>query len=551
VSPTAPSSSANGDALALFLDVAFNDDGTPNGWPSPFKHDPAYTQFGQVLKKTLTAATQSFALGICTDSTANDTTDWFAQLGNLIATRYPAYAVNFLKWDDTKQDYQAPVVLQASPGAARSVRFVAGNNSNFILAADGAQPTSDIDVAIKVSLDNWTPATNMVLACHFGGAGNRSFRFYVDTAGKLQFETCADGTTLIPHASTVATGIANGATKWVGATLIGDNGAAGHNVKFWTSTDGVIWTQLGATVTTAGVTSLFSSTSQWELASRANTLDTLVGNIFDVRIRNGGEVGSTTATGVNALDAATINVGSTATFPSVGAFMFGTTTITYTGKTATSFTGCSAHAATVGGETLTGTLGPIILPCFPEHWQGPPSGAAGYGTASTTVGSPILNIVDAGAAGFGITYLSNATRVKKMLPDYSLTAVFLSTSHNDSNLVGGNGGGRNKTLVTNWTNWIGSVKTAAYNAVPIICTQNPRLAPAGNIADHAIRREMLLALAGQLGYPALDGYQAFIDTGNVAAYTQADGIHPNTSGTTPRTGMQLWADYAYAGLSLS
>ncbi|MDQ5821224.1 MAG: hypothetical protein M3540_07285 [Actinomycetota bacterium] len=63
---------------------------------------------------------------------------------------------------------------------------------------------------------------------------------------------------------------------------------------------------------------------------------------------------TTTATGVNALDSATVNVASTSLFPATGTFILLGTAVTYTGTTATSFTGCSAHPATTGGEAITG-----------------------------------------------------------------------------------------------------------------------------------------------------------------------------------------------------
>lgn len=63
---------------------------------------------------------------------------------------------------------------------------------------------------------------------------------------------------------------------------------------------------------------------------------------------------ATTATGVNALNSATVNVGSTSGFPIIGSFVLGGTVVTYTGITSTSFTGCSNHAATTGGEAITG-----------------------------------------------------------------------------------------------------------------------------------------------------------------------------------------------------
>lgn len=515
-----------------------------------FKYDPRYTWLGTTLNRMMGAGTQSFGLGILTDSTSNATTDWFAQLGSLLAAKFPAYAVNYCQWSDTTQDYLAPQVIQASPGAARSVRFVtASSNSNFLPGASAqATPSADIDISVKCSLDAWVPAASQTLVAHFGLAGNRSFRFQVLSTGRLSLETCADGTTLIGHQSTVAPTVANGATLWVRATLTGDNGAAGHDVKFFTSADGVTWAQLGATVTTAGVTTLFNSTYQWEIGARNNNVEVLTGNIFEVQPRNGTAGVATTATGVNALNSATVNAAAAGSFPTVGSFILGLATpvvVTYTGKTATSFTGCSAHGATVGGETITPVRGPVILPCMPEHWQGPPVPGGGYATQAATVGSPVLNIVDAGAAGFGLTYLSDATRIKKMLPDYALKAVFLSTGHNDSDAIGV-GGGRDKTYIANYQTWITNVKAWAYDAVPVICTQNPRLAPAGNITDHAIRREMLFALANQLAIPLLDGYQAFIDTGNVAAFTQADGIHPTATGAGD--GMHLWATYAYNAL---
>lgn len=62
----------------------------------------------------------------------------------------------------------------------------------------------------------------------------------------------------------------------------------------------------------------------------------------------------TTVVGVNALNSAIINVVSTAGFPSAGNIILAGVSIAYTGITATSFTGCAAHAATAGGEVITG-----------------------------------------------------------------------------------------------------------------------------------------------------------------------------------------------------
>ena len=68
-------------------------------------------------------------------------------------------------------------------------------------------------------------------------------------------------------------------------------------------------------------------------------------------------INATTAVGVNGVNSATINVVLTAGFPSVGSLtLAGGAAFAYTGKTDTSFTGCGAHAATTGGETVVDVL---------------------------------------------------------------------------------------------------------------------------------------------------------------------------------------------------
>jgi hypothetical protein len=73
------------------------------------------------------------------------------------------------------------------------------------------------------------------------------------------------------------------------------------------------------------------------------------------------DINETTATGVNALDSTTVNVGDTTEFPASGTFILitsgpVTTAVTYSAKTSTSFTGCSTHPATTGGEAVHGHL---------------------------------------------------------------------------------------------------------------------------------------------------------------------------------------------------
>lgn len=58
---------------------------------------------------------------------------------------------------------------------------------------------------------------------------------------------------------------------------------------------------------------------------------------------------------VNALNSATVNVASTGQFPLAGTIVIAGIPTTYTGKTSTSFTGCSSHPATASGDVVTAT----------------------------------------------------------------------------------------------------------------------------------------------------------------------------------------------------
>lgn len=453
--------------------------------------DPRARWLGVGLERAL-AAQDSLGLAVLSDSTGNDVPsgstsgDWPYELALLLAAEHPEYTVRHRLFADGTQDYAAPTVIQTGTDGARYARFAAGANSLLLnhddITAFGA--TEDLDIAVKVSLDDWTPAAITLLACHFFGAGTRSWRFYVNTAGnagKLVFEHSADGTALISHSSTVVVGATDGAVKWVRATLDVDNGAAGHDVKFYTSDDGVTWVQLGATVTTAGTTSVFDAAYPWEIGARGGTTDVLTGNIYEVQLRRG-------------------------------------------------------------------ILGPIIAPCLPEQWDNVKFGSGGAGTEPVITGAPILEIVNGSVAGQGLAYLSDATRITKLLPPYALRAVFMATMHNDHNATA-TSGGRGANLMAKWKTWLTAVKAQAYAATPVVVTENPRLAAAGNVGDQARLREMLLALAGQQGIPAIDAYQAFAAKGDYSAYINADGIHPAlTTGVTSRTGAQVWADYAYAAL---
>jgi hypothetical protein len=74
---------------------------------------------------------------------------------------------------------------------------------------------------------------------------------------------------------------------WIRFTLDADNGGGNADVRFYTSTDGVTWTQLGAIVQIAGAFTNFDNTAPVKIASLHAGSHFLDGDVYYAEIRNG------------------------------------------------------------------------------------------------------------------------------------------------------------------------------------------------------------------------------------------------------------------------
>lgn len=174
---------------------------------------------------------------------------------------------------------------------ALSYLKLSGIAGNYASTPDTAanSVTGDLDLRIKMSLNDWTPAAAQVPFNKFDGvSAQRAYMLYVDTGGFVRLYWSTNGVVELNAVSTVAVPAADGATIWLRATLDVDNGAAGRDIKFYTSADGVVWTQLGATVTQGGTTSIFNATSAllvggWNVGSN----DPMIGVVYYAEVRNG------------------------------------------------------------------------------------------------------------------------------------------------------------------------------------------------------------------------------------------------------------------------
>ena len=166
---------------------------------------------------------------------------------------------------------------------------IPGTASNYMSTPDAAalDITGDIDIRARVAMTDWTPSALQAIIAKRGAAG-RSYQLNVNTDGTLQLVFSANGTVDITRSSTVATGLTDGTQKWVRATLDVVNPAAtGHDAAFYLSDDGVNWTQLGTTVTTAGTTSIANSSVGLFIGCNSDGGELMNGTVYRAQVYSG------------------------------------------------------------------------------------------------------------------------------------------------------------------------------------------------------------------------------------------------------------------------
>jgi hypothetical protein len=221
-------------------------------------------------------------------------------------------ALNAQNGSSTSADTNDALFLDWPGDNAGNYVYTTGVADNFLSVPDEAalDITGDIDLRVYAALDSWASGSLQGLVGKYLTTGNqRSYSLRLTSTGVLRLTHSPDGTAVVSTESTAATGLADGEAKWVRATLDVDNGASGFDVQFFTSNDGATWTQLGSTVTTAGVTSIFSSTALGSIGRFHSSVELTAGKIYRAQILNG--IGGTTVLDV---DTSVITSGSATTF---------------------------------------------------------------------------------------------------------------------------------------------------------------------------------------------------------------------------------------------
>jgi len=181
--------------------------------------------------------------------------------------------------------------IRVSVPYGESYMPVNGSNANGALTVDAAvlDVTGDIDLRLEASLDSWRDG--QALAGKYVVTGNqRSWAWWTDDNGITTFAWSPDGTLAarITISSTAPIPVTQGRLA-LRVTLDVNNGASGNTVTFYTSDSiGGSWTTLGSAVTTAGTTSIFSSTADLELGTTLGlSTSAMQGKIHAFQMRNG------------------------------------------------------------------------------------------------------------------------------------------------------------------------------------------------------------------------------------------------------------------------
>lgn len=177
-----------------------------------------------------------------------------------------------------------------------------------VLANDASIPdeaaldiTGDIDIRVAVQLESYTPATTLAfIARGMASAATGGFELLLRTTTNLLELgwVTSGGFTSKTSTVTLASVVSPNAMVALRVTLDVDNGAAGHDVKFyWKLTtlgsanadtrSHTGWTQLGATVTTAAVTSLDVGAIGLWVGSREASAFPVLGKTFAAVVLNG------------------------------------------------------------------------------------------------------------------------------------------------------------------------------------------------------------------------------------------------------------------------
>lgn len=143
-----------------------------------------------------------------------------------------------------------------------------GTYGSVMTTEDTLDIVGDIDVRIDIEPNTWRPELPMDLIGQYRTKGTatdegNAWMFYLMADGTLRFRWTEDGTATNSEAATSTAAIPSTSGRLSVRVALDVSTSGNHTVKFYTAPSGIAvgdFTQLGSTVTVAGVTSIASTT---------------------------------------------------------------------------------------------------------------------------------------------------------------------------------------------------------------------------------------------------------------------------------------------------
>ena len=247
-------------------------------------------RFALSISSALSQSTgASAAIQIIGDSTGNSTTEWVWLLASLLAADYPSWTVKITNFTDARQDYGNPTVLQTGAAGDRYMDCSTGTYGRSLHVDSSAHLSGAIDIRVKMRMSDWTPAAQNTIAGKSGSSPNIGWYVFLTTDGHLSFAYSVNGTSVLSMSVSAPTGFPDGGDGWCRWVWTPDDGSGNKTLSTYKSTDGVTWTQLGSTTTSAGaVTQYNNSATPYSCGgTHGASVPPQVQRIYAIEIRDG------------------------------------------------------------------------------------------------------------------------------------------------------------------------------------------------------------------------------------------------------------------------
>jgi len=140
--------------------------------------------------------------------------------------------------------------------------------------------TGDIDIKVKAALNAWASAgAQTLIGKRASSASNFGYALRIANSGTVEFIFGNSATTVVSAVSTATPSFQAGQGGFVRVTRVSSTG----QVVFYSSSDGLTWSQLGIAISTTGG-SIYDSSASIGVGARADGGEPATGKIYNVSI---------------------------------------------------------------------------------------------------------------------------------------------------------------------------------------------------------------------------------------------------------------------------